>query len=108
MSTDIAAPKRSVNTINTPIALNAACEADAAWLVSLYIATTGRTSKTKMTTVIIRFVSVSTLFEEKYQISDDVFARSSGVKNNFYSCMLISAGIQVSLFHYAYPRDSSR
>lgn len=56
---DIAAEKRRVKTTRIPIALNVECVLMPK-LVTLYIATTGKTSNTKMMLVIIRPTKVST------------------------------------------------
>jgi hypothetical protein len=56
---DIAAEKRRVKTTRTPIALNVECGL-VPNVVTLYIATTGRTSKTKIMLVMMRLTKTST------------------------------------------------
>jgi hypothetical protein len=59
VNSDIAAENKSVKTTRTPIALKVDC-GDAPIAVSLYIATTGSTNKTKMIVVMMRPTNVST------------------------------------------------
>lgn len=56
---DIAAAKRRVKTTRTPMALKVECER-VPNVVSLYIATTGSTSKMKIMPVMMRLTRIST------------------------------------------------